>query len=667
MPTPITLDYRSIVLPKGTRVVLRRDVESDGYVHRCASVAVVVDVENNSYRLETPSGRQLTVQRDQITVQKREVLDALGVRQWDFVRLEKHVIYSVVVGSQAWGLATEDSDEDVRGVFLAPFEDVSGLWTVPGEIHDPGHERAYWEIARFVTQGLKGDANTLETLWSPIHRVVTPLGQALVDQRQMFVSMNVLGSFGRYAQSQFKKIERTLARHRGQSVLLEAVEAGSVASASAAVQWLAKCQGGTTSQWTVELKAILRSLEDRGVLAAASFDAFAEAVAEGRAAALRPAPFRPKNAYNLLRLLYSCQSWLQTGAPLIRVAGTLRETLLAVKTQRQPIETTLEMAKAVAAEVEEAAPGAKLPEAPDYSQADAFLRRCRRAAARRLFIVDAVEAAAPAIDDEWTPRYLPTPLPDDIDRAALAAYLAEQTRRARQTERTPLWVGLTGAHSYGFASPDSDLDLKGVHVAPAVRVLSGASLTTHAHAGDWHGREMDYTTNELGAFAGRLLSGNGNALEQLLGPFVVVSSDAGHALVSWARTNLSSKSVHHYRGFLKGIRQQYAREAQAGTRKAKTLLYGYRVALTGLHLLRHGEIEMDVCRLGAGRPRVAELVIIKTRAERSALPPEADDAPYLEDLERFDHELATAAEQSMLPAEPKDQEGLARLLVALRP
>ena len=57
----------------------------------------------------------------------------------------------------------------------------------------------------------------------------------------------------------------------------------------------------------------------------------------------------------------------------------------------------------------------------------------------------------------------------------LSAHQAEVARRflaERERERTHLVIYLSGAHAYGFPSPDSDLDLKCVHVAPT-RALVG--------------------------------------------------------------------------------------------------------------------------------------------------------------------------------------------------
>ena len=373
-----------MVLPRGTRVTLRVDLRgTDGYKHKAATVAVVRGVSHHTYFLQTPSGRQLEAQRDQIKMQREDLLPDLGCRQWDWRRLKDEVVYSAVVGSHAWGLANEQSDEDIRGCFVAPFEDTAGLWDVSQEVQDPAGDASYWEVQKFVEQGLRGDANTLETLWSPLVRVCTPLGESLVANRRMFVSMNILGSFGRYAQSQFKKIERSRQRDTAVQAFLTAIEQGTVVNVEQAAQIL-KGHGITSNDADAkkEVHAACRSLFDRGLLKSAHFESVLSGVAEGRLEDLRPADFRPKNAYNLLRLLHSCISWMKHGEPLITVQGELREKLLNIKERRVPIEEILHDAEQVARELDEVAGESSLPEQPDYESADAFLKKCRRQAAR---------------------------------------------------------------------------------------------------------------------------------------------------------------------------------------------------------------------------------------------------------------------------------------------
>src|SRR5690349_2056011 len=64
---------------------------------------------------------------------------------------------------------------------------------------------------------------------------------------------------------------------------------------------------------------------------------------------------------------------------------------------------------------------------------------------------------------------------DPIDPwSVLAPAQAEVARRwlvERERERRHLVIYLSGAHAYGFPSPDSDLDLKCVHIAPTAELV----------------------------------------------------------------------------------------------------------------------------------------------------------------------------------------------------
>ncbi len=676
------LDEQTVVLPRGTKVVLRTDVGgADGYLHKEASLAVVRDVSHHTYFLETPSGRQLTAQRDQITVQREDLLADLGRRQWEYRKLQDEVIYASVVGSQAWGLADDSSDEDVRGCFVAPFEEASGLWDMPDDLVDPSTDASYWEVDKFVEQALRGDANTLETLWSPLHVRVEPLGRTLLEQRRMFVSMNVLGSFGRYAQSQFKKIERSLKRDEAVRSFIDGADRGGVQDVSAAAAGLRSYGiAKTDAEAKKEVQAVCRSLFDRGLIGGADFDSLLEAVAEGRRAELVPTVYRPKNAYNLLRLLHSCVSWLRTAEPLIRVEGPLRDRLLAIKAQRIPIEDVVAEAKAVADTLDDEASRSALPERPDYDAADRYLKLCRREAARRAFGIESGQSGGvgrgtrgPGLDasdgvDDWTPELFAEALPPDVDIPALRRFLMKYLEVDSELRLAIVWIALTGSHAYGFPSPDSDLDLKGVFVASADRMLGLKEPKTSVDYLDvWEGRELDLTLNELGKCAALLLQGNGNLVERFLGPFRVVTTPLGHRLAELARGALSKRVARHYQGFFKGMRRESDLEARAGGRRAKTLLYAYRVALTGAHLLRTGELVTDVRVLAEMMrlPAVHELVERKKQAEKQTLG-EHEVSGHLAEMERLETKLADALEGSVLPDEPRNEAQMERFVVDKR-
>ena len=660
------LDARTVIIPKGTRVVLKVDVNGDHFIHKASTSAVVREVTHHTYELETPSGRRFHAQRDQITVQKEDLLADLGERQWTYNKLRDEVIYSAVVGSKAWNLDTPDSDEDVRGCFVAPFEESSGLWMMPETLQDPLGEAAYWEVAKFIEQGLRGDANTLETLWSPHHKTVTALGEQLIAQRDMFVSMNILGSFGRYAQSQFKKMERSLTRDNIVRALIDDIDAGRVDSPSAAYSRL-HSEGFLKSEKEaqIELQAIYRSLFDRGLLESTNFEALQDAVHNYGVNQIKPSTYRPKNAYNLLRLLHSCVHWLKDGKPIIAVHEPLRSRLMSIKNQEVAIETIIEEAKQIADTLESIAESSVLPQQPNYAAADEFLKLCRREQARRVFNLPSglPSASSPTslsnsanelLPDDWTVSLLPTPLPPDVNPGSLKRFL-EVYSTPHSVHYTPmLWVSLTGAHAYGFPSPDSDLDLKGIFVFPARKFLEVDSPKLNTDfLGDWEGREFDLTLNELGQCARLLLGGNGNLVERCLGPFQVVTTPLGRTFADLARESLSKRVARHYNGFFKGMRRESEIEAQSQGRTAKRLLYAYRVPLTGIHLLQTGEVVTNVQQLADiyGFKYVYELIKIKEERELKTLS-EDKAAPALLDFKKLETMLNQALERSILPDAP---------------
>lgn len=203
----------------------------------------------------------------------------------------------------------------------------------------------------------------------------------------------------------------------------------------------------------------------------------------------------------------------------------------------------------------------------------------------------------------------------DVARAFLAA---------RDTERHHLVIYLSGAHAYGFPSPDSDLDLKCVHVAPT-RDLVGLDVPddTRDRLEIVDGVELDYGSNELAQALRGAIKGNGNFLERLFGE-LVLGGDA--ALLAEARAVvapvLSRRVARHYGGFATSQLRAFDERATA-----KRALYVLRTAATGRHLLAHGEVVTDVARLGPFVPSaIAELIAIKRTAERQELTSEQASA-----------------------------------------
>lgn len=229
---------------------------------------------------------------------------------------------------------------------------------------------------------------------------------------------------------------------------------------------------------------------------------------------------------------------------------------------------------------------------------------------------------------------------------------------------TLLQCGVTGAHAYGFLSPDSDVDLKGLHLAPTEQLLGlDTPKETHDVLVDFEGVEHDLTTHEAGKALGLLTRGNGNVLERLLSPLQLVESAEVEALRELARGTVSTRFAGHYRGFFSGVRREHTRAP-----KVKSMLYAYRVALTGVHLLRTGELEMDVRPLADryGFPELHELVLRKQRGEEKGALDPASDERFRARWEELDTMLERALAESRLPSEVPNRDAMSAWLVALR-
>src|SRR5579859_3591343 len=85
-----------------------------------------------------------------------------------------------------------------------------------------------------------------------------------------------------------------------------------------------------------------------------------------------------------------------------------------------------------------------------------------------------------------------------------------------------LFMTISGAHLYGFPSPDSDFDLRGVHILPLENVVGlDVRNETIQDSRVVEGMEMDIVSHDVKKFFAMLLKKNGYVLEQLFSPLIV--------------------------------------------------------------------------------------------------------------------------------------------------
>ncbi|MEV6161034.1 nucleotidyltransferase domain-containing protein [Streptomyces sp. NPDC052052] len=118
-----------------------------------------------------------------------------------------HTVYSCVMGSRAFGLATDGSDTDLRGVFLAPTPLFWRFDKPPTHVDGPADEQFSWELERFCELALRANPNVLECLHSPLVERIDPVGRELLSLREAFLSRLAHRTFVRYAWGQRAKLE----------------------------------------------------------------------------------------------------------------------------------------------------------------------------------------------------------------------------------------------------------------------------------------------------------------------------------------------------------------------------------------------------------------------------------------------------------------------------
>jgi predicted nucleotidyltransferase len=229
--------------------------------------------------------------------------------------------------------------------------------------------------------------------------------------------------------------------------------------------------------------------------------------------------------------------------------------------------------------------------------------------------------------------------------------MADRVLDEESSRREHLVVSLSGAHAYGFPSPDSDLDLKCIHVEPTRALLALEPRQVRAERLEViDGVEVDYSSNELQPVLLGILQGNGNYLERILGAITVRGSDLLESLRPRVRAVLSRRLHRHYRGFATSQLREWEK---SGFKSAKKLLYVLRTTLTGTHALRTGEVETDVTVLldGHGFSEAHALVEQKRRGEKSELP-EALSQQWRGEVARAFEVLDAAEAPSVLPEDP---------------
>jgi len=189
-------------------------VLNENVVHGKGTVGKISDLPIDAfhaYKVEFLDGSSGMANRKEFSIRKEFQIEQSGlVSPLEDFQLFDFVIYRCVVGSRAFGLDDENSDTDLRGIYLPPAEFHWSMFGVPEQIESKETEECYWELRKFLILALKANPNILECLFTPLVEYADELAEELLFIRKIFLSKLVYQTYNGYVMSQFKKLEQDL-------------------------------------------------------------------------------------------------------------------------------------------------------------------------------------------------------------------------------------------------------------------------------------------------------------------------------------------------------------------------------------------------------------------------------------------------------------------------
>jgi predicted nucleotidyltransferase len=123
------------------------------------------------------------------------------------LRKSGNIIFECIAGSRCYGTHTEESDTDIRGVYILPNEDYLGLRNPPEQISDEKNDITFYSLKRFIELATPANPNIIELLFVPEECIIQchPIMRKLIDNRHLFISTKAYHTFSGYAFAQVNR------------------------------------------------------------------------------------------------------------------------------------------------------------------------------------------------------------------------------------------------------------------------------------------------------------------------------------------------------------------------------------------------------------------------------------------------------------------------------
>ena len=242
-------------------------------------------------------------------------------------------------------------------------------------------------------------------------------------------------------------------------------------------------------------------------------------------------------------------------------------------------------------------------------------------------------------------------------------------RMSRHAESHPyplVFASVHGSRLYGFDTSQSDRDIKGCHLLPLDTIIGLDQTNPRVEIREDETPPISLVTHDARKYFNLLLNHNAQILEEIFSPLTVRTTEAHEELRQIAQTHLTRRhSAHHLATARKLMLDRIER---TDAPDIKFALHMYRCLLTGLHLMKTGEMEVHLPTLNTQ----ANLAHIDELLARRQEGPEGKDLTRqevqvcLREHNRLVGEIQHAAKNSPLPEQPPGPERLNDLLVRIR-
>lgn len=123
--------------------------------------------------------------------------------------LKERTIYVTLSGSHSYGTNIATSDVDYRGIAIPPKQYYLGINDRFEQAEQKDPDLTIFDLRKYIELAANANPNVLELLYTDPkdQLLVTPIGQKLIDNRDIFLSQKAKHTFSGYAISQLKRLQ----------------------------------------------------------------------------------------------------------------------------------------------------------------------------------------------------------------------------------------------------------------------------------------------------------------------------------------------------------------------------------------------------------------------------------------------------------------------------